>query len=568
MIPRPEHPNPQMQREEWLNLNGEWEFEFDDGRSGEEQKWFLDKIFSKKITVPFCPESKLSGIERTDFINAVWYKRRFTIPAEAKEKRIHLHFGAVDYLTKVYLNGKYVGKHAGGFSSFSFDITDDVALGENTLVVYAQDDVRSKRQPGGKQSSRLLSFACSYTRTTGIWQTVWLEFLPQNHIRSVKYVPDAENASLTVSATLRGSGTLVASVCYEGREVGKHKVNVTHFQTAFTIQLAEKHLWEPGNGRLYDVDFFFAEDRVKSYFGLRSIKLDNRKFYLNGKSVFQRLVLDQGYYPESVMTAPSDEALAHDIQLSLDAGFNGARLHQKVFEKRFLYHCDRMGYMVWGEMGDWGLDLTKGENINAFLPEWVEVIQRDFNHPSIIGWCPFNETYKEKQEHQCDAILENIYWVTKALDNTRPCIDTSGYIHVVTDIYDVHDYEQNPEVFRANYADLKNNNICERSLFKGKQKYRGEPFFVSEYGGIRWSFESAEKAWGYGEAPKTLDEYYDRYEKLTVSLLENENVIGFCYTQLYDVEQEQNGIYFYDRSRKFDLAPIRRANRHPAKSEE
>lgn len=552
MIYRTEHPKPQFMRENWLNLNGEWQFEIDNGNSGAERKLFeASQEFSQKINVPFCPESKLSGVENVDFMNSVWYKREFEITKKQLEGRIVLHFGAVDYEATVYINGKKCGSHKGGYISFSFDITDYVVAGKNTVTVHAVDDTRSRMIPSGKQSEKYASWGCCYTRTTGIWQTVWLEFVPEAHIKSVKYVTDTNNATVNINAVLCGSGSLIAEAFYDGVLMGKAQTVSGGGNVNITINLDEKHLWEVGNGRLYDLVLTFGEDRVQSYFGLRDMCLDGKKFLINGKSVFQRLVLDQGFYPDGIYTAPSDQELRADIERSLAVGFNGARLHEKVFEERFLYHCDKLGYIVWGEYPNWGLDHSYADSIYAILPEWLEEIERDFNHPSIIGWCPLNETWDQNGRKQYDDMLALVYKATKAADPTRPCIDTSGNYHVVTDIYDLHDYEQNPDVFASHYEPLGNSNVFDFfSAFKDRQRYDGKmPFFVSEYGGIGWSVN---EGWSYGNAPKSAEEFIERFKGLTDALIDNENMFGFCYTQLTDVEQEQNGLYTYDRKPKFD----------------
>ena len=549
-IPRCEHPNPQFERADWLNLNGEWDFEFDFGNSGRESGFEKKEEWSKKIIVPFCPESKLSGIEHKDFIPAVWYRKKINITAEQLKGRVLIHFGAVDHEAYLFVNAKQAGYHKGGYTSFQFDITDYLTEGENTVVVNAVDDVRNPLVPRGKQSEELKSHACDYTRTTGIWQTVWLEFVPEKHIKSFKLYPDYVNGTLSVSAVVEGCGSFKAEAFYEGRAVGSFEKKACGTVNG-EIVLSEKHLWEVGCGRLYDLKLTFGEDEVKSYFGLRGVKLDGFKFLINGKSVFQRLVLDQGFYPDGIYTAPTEADLVKDIELSLAVGFNGARLHQKVFEPRFLYHCDKMGYIVWGEFPNWGLDHSRTDALSAFLPEWCEAVARDFNHPAIVGWCPFNETWDINGRKQDDELLRMIYRVTKQLDETRPCIDTSGNFHVETDIFDVHDYDQDYTVFKSHYDKLMETG----ELFdhqRNKQHYNGEATFVSEYGGIQWSAGDRGDAWGYGNAPKNEEEFIERYKGLTDALLDNDKMFGLCYTQLYDIEQEQNGLYYYDRTPKFD----------------
>ena len=566
-LPRHEHPKPQAERANWLNLNGEWDFEFDFGNS-KFQSGILERAeWSDKIIVPFCPESKLSGIEHTDFIPAVWYRKKIDITADKLEGRVFLHFGAVDYESKIYVNGKKAGWHKGGYSSFKIDVTEYLNEGENVICVNAVDDCRNPLIGRGKQCEDLKSRGCDYTRTTGIWQTVWLEFVPKAYIKNFKLYPDYLNGTLTITAEVEGEGTFKAEASYEGKPMGtlEKKANAT---VEGEIKLDEIHLWEVGCGRLYDLTLTFGDDEIKSYFGLRNVKLDDYKFLINGKSVFQRLVLDQGFYPDGIYTAPTDADLKKDIEISLAVGFNGARLHQKVFEERFLYHCDKLGYIVWGEWGNWGLDWSLDGALEAMLTEWCECVERDFNHPSIIGWCPFNETWDIRGRKQNDELLRSIYRVTKCLDKTRPCIDTSGNFHVETDIYDVHDYEQDYNVFKENYDRLMTENVL-YERFPERQMYSGKGCaWVSEYGGLQWSRGDRGDAWGYGNAPKTEEELIERYKGLTDALLDNYKMFGFCYTQLYDIEQEQNGLYYYDRTPKFDTEIFRKINSRKAAIED
>lgn len=565
-IPRQEHPKPQMQRKNWMNLNGAWDFSFDFGNSGIARKMFQEEKLDRKITVPFCPESALSGIGNKDFMPAVWYLRTFELTQEQRKGRIMLHFGAVDYECRVWINGKEAGVHKGGYVSFQFDITDLTVTGENRVTVYAFDDQRNGRQCKGKQCGLFDSFGCEYTRTTGIWQTVWLEFLPSDYIESIQMYPNIAEAALTIKARTKGSGVLRAEAFYDGTLCGSADTEITSGNGFLKISLSRLHLWEAGKGRLYDLKLSFGEDVVDSYFGMREIRILGEKVLLNGKAVFQRLVLDQGFYPDGIYTAPSDEALVRDIQLSLQAGFNGARLHQKVFEERFLYHCDRLGYLVWGEQANWGLDYSRPDGLKCFLPEWMEVLKRDFNHPAIVGWCPFNETWDYEGRKQDDDLLRLTYLMTKQYDTTRPCIDTSGNYHVQTDIYDLHDYEQDADTFAERYRDFAQGGPLPDNHGYRQKPVEGVPVFISEYGGIKWNVdqEDREDAWGYGDGPGTREEYLERYRRLTDVLLDNPRMFGFCFTQLYDVELEVNGLYTYDRKAKFDMDIIRQINSRKA----
>lgn len=585
-IPRAEHPNPQWERETWKNLNGPWEFEFDFGCSAVERRLWEKERFDREILVPFCPESRLSGIGYTDFISGVAYRRNFELSQEELSGRVLLHFGAVDYEASVYVNGTLVGSHKGGYTSFCFDITKHVAPGPNTLFVAVKDDVRSGLQPKGKQAHLYASSGCDYTRTTGIWQTVWLEFVPERRIQSAKYYPDPANGKVTVTGLVQGQGTLQLTALWEDKPVGEAALSVEDGFFTAQLDLSETHLWEPGKGGLYTLLLSFGEDRVKSYFGLRTAKFQGRKFLLNGKSLFQRFVLDQGFYPDGIYTAPTEEDLVKDIQLSFAAGFNGARLHEKVFEARFLYHCDRLGYLVWGEYPNWGLDHAHPLSTETYLNQWSEAVERDFNHPAIIGWCPFNETWGYREEREKNALLTSLYKLTKRLDPTRPCIDSSGNYRVLSEVYDIHDYDQDTQSFQARWDGLTDriretggvipaedpffNSAPEGPSGRApffNQPYDNQPIFVSEYGGIRWPDDTVE-GWGYGNAPATPEEFFARYKGLTEALLNNPEIFGFCYTQLYDVEQEVNGLYTYGRAQKFDISLIQKINQQKAAIED
>ena len=562
---REEHPKPQFMRDNIEILNGKWQFETDCSDSGIAREMFLpDKEFSMEIEVPFCPESSLSGIGNKDFMFAVWYKRTINITKEQLDGLIFLHFGAVDYFSVLYINGKECGQHKGGYVSFKFDITEHVKEGENVITLYVRDDTRNIFQPTGKQSTEYNSFGCFYTRTTGIWQTVWLEFCPQTHIENFRFYPDFDGETLTVQAKLSGEGEFSVSTSFEGRNTGCKSLNFEGGIVTLTVDLTEKIPWEINKGNLYDVVLKFGDDVVKSYFGLRKIEYKNMKFYLNDKSVFQRLILDQGFYPDGIYTAPNDNELLGDIKRAKAMGFNGARLHQKVFEERFLYHCDKEGYIVWGEYPNWGVDHSQEQAIYSIVNEWIEEVERDFNHPSVVGWCPLNETWDFAGRKQCDDFVKTLYEITKAIDPTRPVIDTSGNYHVVTDIYDVHCYEHNSTIFYEKFKDLKEN--CEFTDWFDRQHYRkGQPFFVSEYGGIKYGTQGG---WGYGKNADDEDAILNDVKALTDVLLDNPNIFAFCYTQLTDIEQEQNGLYYFDRCPKIDPEKIYPIFARKAKAEE
>lgn len=566
-VPRPEHPNPQMYREEWINLNGVWEFtETDDDNAT-----FLEEnsVFPDKIVVPFCRESSLSGLGRKDFVRNVWYRRKFSIPQEWKEgKRILLHIGACDWKTRVWVNGNLCGEHTGGSAPITCDITSYLK-DENIVIIHAFDDVRTGLQAGGKQSPKLESFGCVYTRTTGIWQTVWLEAVGTTYISNFKIYPEPENGKVRFLITIAGEitpGLLLEADSYiNGEKVSSVSQVIDNVVLSMEMPLNKVMLWHPGSPNLYDLTLQIKKDgrtidKLSSYFGLRTVKIQGRKFLINGKPVFQRLVLYQGFHHDGIWTARSDDELKADLERSMDVGFNGARLHQKVFEPRLLYWADKLGFLLWGEFPDWQLNHNLPAIHLPVIQEWVEVLNRDFNHPSIIGWCPFNETPKE-------AIpLQNvIFEITRAVDPTRPLLDTSGWTHGYPKplLLDAHDYEQNPVKFKEKWDKIAvelPRSVCPYAEIKPL------PFFISEYGGIGWN--TANGGWGYGENPKTLDEFYERLEGLTKAIADNPNMFGYCYTQLHDIEQEQNGIYTYERSLKFDKEKLRAIFGMPAKYEQ
>lgn len=570
-IPRPEFPRPQFYRGEdkWINLNGQWEFEFDFDSDGVERGMASpDAPFGREITVPFCPESKLSGIEHTDFIPQCWYRRYLPAPADfdPSAERLILHFGAVDYNATVYINGVEVASHIGGYVPFSVDVTDRLGE-ENVLTVRASSDVRSEFQPSGKQCEALENYGCLYTRTTGIWQTVWMERVPRSYVESAVFLPDVKNEKVNVRVTLAGddpAGEVIAEIFYKGEKVSAVCAAATGKNAVFEAPIPDPVLWDVGRGELYDVILTFGEDRIQSYFGMRSVEIDGKRVMLNGRPAFMRLVLDQGFYSDGIITAPSDEALRRDVELSMAAGFNGARLHMKVFEPRLIYHADRAGYLLWGEYPNWGLNTGSDRAMEAMLPEWLTEVKRDISSPAIIGWCPTNETPGNRDER----LFRMLYEMTHALDPTRPVIDTSGYVHVVTDIYDVHNYEQDVEVFARTFDPDK---MAAGDVFVNApelEKYGGQPYFVSEFGGTAFARDTGKNgSWGYGQAVSGEEEFYARLRGLVKTLVDNPYICGFCYTQLTDVFQEVNGIYAFDRSEKFDGDRIREIFTLPAAME-
>ena len=612
-LPRPEYPRPQFERAAWINLNGIWTYTFDFGGSGLAQNYAASEGFDGRITVPFCPESSLSGVEYKDFITCMWYQRKVDVPAAWAGRRVLIHFGAVDFNCALYVNGQLAGRHWGGTVSFEFDITRFAPAGQTAnLVLLVEDDVRSGVQPGGKQSARFASWGCRYTRTTGIWQTVWMEAVDPCGLKRVYVRPDLDGSRFIVEPTFYGlnRGQQLRVSLYEqgalAREAGrvgdkaqlaaetfkdskrteaskaaaakaaagakvKPLVSVTEAASdAATLILpvpAKKlRTWSPSDPYLYDLRFEVLDaagnvvDEVRSYAGMRKIHIEGNRIYLNNKRLFLRLVLDQGFYPDGIWTAPSDAALKADIERSMAVGFNGARLHQKVFEERFHYWADKLGYLTWGESSSWGADSNNELSARNFISEWEEIVVRDRNHPSIIAWTPFNESWDRNKDVEGarthDRMVSDVYKITKALDY-RPVNDVSGGYHVVTDIWTYHNYEQDAAQLLKKQT-LAGDGTVPTYDVKRECPYSGQPYVLDEYGGIRWVIEQySEKTWGYGKTPENMEEVYTRLAALTKVIRDLDYCSGFCYTQLTDVEQEQNGIYTYDRKEKFDAARLR-----------
>jgi beta-galactosidase/beta-glucuronidase len=599
MIPRSEYPRPQFVRREWLCLNGEWQFEADCGDSGLE-RGLRDRELTGKILVPFCPESELSGIGNVDFMHSVWYRRTVEIPANWAGQRVLLHFQAVDYDTTVWVNGKEVARHRGGFTPFTCDLSGVADGGETaTIVVRARDD-KSLGQPRGKQSTRYGNQGCHYTRTTGIWQTVWMEPVPKTSLGRTRITPDIAGSRFLLEQPIAGNakGLRLRAVLSDCSGVVAQAECAAESDFAPRLDLGipaeRRRLWELADPHLYDLEIALIDagddvvDKVMSYAGLRGVTIDGLAVKINGKSIFQRLVLDQGYYHDGIMTAPSDEALVKDIEISMAAGFNGARLHQKVFEERFLYHADRLGYLVWGEFGDWGADPNGSSDHSGrfgitFASQWLEVLARDYSHPSIVGWCPLNETWQPDSDRitDHDDATRALFLATKAMDTTRPVLDTSGYAHRVieTDIYDSHDYNMSADFWKGQAEFIKRHEGTASGApfindWHGKPQsvpYGGQPYFVSEFGGIRWHAANQEdyvNSWGYGDVPANMEEFYRRFAAQCTALLENPGMFGYCYTQLTDVFQEENGVFNFDRSAKFDMERISAIQRQVAAIEQ
>jgi beta-galactosidase/beta-glucuronidase len=574
-VPRPEHPRPDFVRAGWQSLNGRWEFEFDDADRGVAERWFDGKkAFSRSIVVPYAFQSKMSGIGETAFHDVVWYRRTIEAPA-ARGERVLLKFGAVDYEATVWVNGDKVGTHRGGHVGFALDVTDAMRPGANTVVVRAWDPSTDRSLPRGKQFWEPKSEGIWYTRTTGIWQPVWLETASRTHVERLRITPDVDASRVTVEAIASRyeSGTrLRVSAKLPNRQPVTSEIAVSNARPVAVLVLPDQELWWPGRPTLYDltVELVGSDgkllDRVESYFGQRKVSVHDGKIYLNDEPFYLRFVLGQGYWPESLLTPPSDEAIQYDIRMTKELGFNGARKHQKVEDPRWLYWADRMGLLVWGEMAN--AQEYDDEYVSRFVDEWQQIVARDYNHPSIITWVPINESWgvpqiatnRAQQEH-----AKTMYHLLRSLDSTRLVVDNDGWEHTdETDVFAIHDYARTGDEMAARYASLESDRT--RVPRNGREAtafgyaYNGSPILMTEFGGISYRVgeKRADNEWGYSGIEPTKEAMLARLDSLVRALRANKAIAGFCYTQLTDVEQEINGLMTYDRKPKADPAEIRK----------
>ncbi|WP_067730609.1 glycoside hydrolase family 2 protein [Oceanobacillus damuensis] len=582
---RNEYPRPQLGREQWLNLNGEWNFAFDDNKTGLKEKWYDSFPAETKINVPFVYQSKGSGIHDTSFHDVVWYHRSLSIPEEWEGKSVILHFGAVDYRAWVYVNGQLVTFHEGGHTPFHADITHVLSEKENSLVVRVEDPSEDETIPRGKQYWKEESDYIFYTRTTGIWQTVWLEPVSENRIDSLRWTPQLDRGDIDLEMELTNQAeqelSVQVSISFKGKEVISDTVSVheSYIKRSYNIRNrftsrsnvhGEGWYWTPETPNLFDVELKLLSgsqevlDHITSYFGMRKISIENGQILLNNFPYYQKLILDQGYFPEGLLTAPSDDAHKQDIVLAKEMGFNGARKHQKVEDPRYLYWADKLGFLVWGEMAN--ASEYSEEAARRMNDEWIQVVNRDYNHPSLVAWVPLNESWGIPlvgldQQQQAHAL--SMYYLTKSLDTTRPVFSNEGWEHVISDICGIHNY-RSAEELKKTYQSVEtaiNTRVSKRKIYANGYQYNNEPIMVTEYGGIAYDKENEEqeKGWGYTDVG-TGEALIEEYKKQTEAIMNSEIIQGFCYTQLTDVEQEINGLLTYDRKPKCDLTLIKEIN--------
>ena len=589
LTPRPEYPRPDFVREDWMNLNGTWAFAFDDENVGLSEGWQMPgEPLDGQIVVPFAYQTKLSGIGPTDAIHPViWYKRTFVLPENMREKRILLRFGAVDYACSVYVNGHKAGDHVGGYIPFAFEISGLLEEGENEICLRVEDEP-DVTQPRGKQYWQKGLMGCWYTPVSGIWQTVYLEAVGETWMKSIHITPDIDRREARVEISLNRTPVAACEakleVSYEGQPVQTLCVSLRERITTIPVnmnvrvspELDGMLTWSPSNPCLYDLKVTLTEGTVKedcvsTYFGMRKVEVKEGRVYLNNCPIYQRLILDQGYWPDSLITPPSDEAIRKDIQLTLDFGYNGARKHQKVEDPRYYYWADKMGLLVWGEVPS--AYLFCDEEIRNVADTLQGFIDRDFNHPSIICWVPLNESWGVREiytDARQQAMGRMLYHMTKAMDGTRLCSANDGWEQTTTDICALHDYADKKEIIDAHFASREEveTHACDwRPCYAQSEQPRGtEAFMVTEYGGIAFTniglqgkLENME-TWGYHDKVTDEEAFFQRFEGVTKGVQEILYCQGFCYTQLTDVMQEVNGLVTPDRKPKMDVERVRKIN--------
>jgi beta-galactosidase/beta-glucuronidase len=572
IIPRPEYPRPQFVRPVWMNLNGEWEFAFDDQDRGLTDGWQFGASLDRRITVPFPYQSELSGINDKSIHEIMWYATDFEIPVEWKTSDLLLHFGAVDYECTVWLNGQEVGHNCGGHTPFEFNIAPYGNLGKNRLTMRVIDS-QSPSQPRGKQSTTGLPHDIDYYCSSGIWQTVWIEPVPAIRIDKLKMTPSAKDSAVDFRIYLHAPSapwTIEAQIIAEGNILSQCSIQISSATAQFRLTVPDAKLWSPDSPYLYDLrvrlnDGAQSLDEVESYVGLRDITLHAGVCHLNDVPIYLRMVLDQGYWSQGYLAAPSDDALRADVEWVKQFGFNGARKHQKIEDPRWLYWCDRLGLLVWEEMPNFREWSTQAEE--RLAAEWEKAVLRDSNHPCIVAWVPVNESmgFPGLKEHHPGqyAFIERMVSITRLADSNRPVIDNDGWEHSdITDICAIHDYTPTARLLKERYVEtIKGGHlpahvwIDNKPLFVLGSRYRGQPIVLSEVGGFleipdKSTTGPRDMLFDFYSSWVTVGEFVTKYRDLMEGILDLKFVAGFCYTQLADIEQETNGLLTFDRRPK------------------
>jgi beta-galactosidase/beta-glucuronidase len=586
----PVHPRPQLVRPDWTDLCGDWGFAFDDDNVGLTERWQdSDKPFDRSIAVPYPPESALSRVHDPAYHPVVWYRLETAVATPRAGERLLLHFGAVDYRATVWVDGMLVGRHEGGHTPFTFDVTDaldgtmsdDSDADRHVVVVRAEDRPTDVTQPRGKQDWQVEPHAIWYHRTTGIWQPVWFEHVPDTHVSDLQWTPQVDAGRvrvevrlstvparpLTIGVHLRLGDEVLAEQRF--RVEDDHAVADVAIPALANGQDAGRLLWSPEQPTLVQArvevhDGADIVDGVDSYLGLRSTDIGDGRFLLNGHPYYVRSVLEQGYWPESHLAAPGPAALRREVEQVKELGFNAVRIHQKVEDPRFLYWCDRLGLLVWGEMANaYEFGTVAVERLTR---EWLDVVRRDRSHPCVVTWVPMNESWGIQHVSTQPAqrsLSESLYHLTKALDPSRPVLANDGWEHSGSDIVGVHDYAPRGEDLRERYADAA---AVQQTMRTGRPAMRpvlltgfdpgDRPVMLTEFGGVRFSLDPDDEGWGYSQS-STGQEFAERLAELVDAVLDSRALAGFCYTQLTDTEQEQNGLLTADRRPKIPAAQVR-----------
>lgn len=576
------YPRPQFARENWTNLNGQWHFCFDDNDIGEKEGWNLALPDALIINVPYAYQTQASGINDKAYHKTVWYAKTHSFQPPKNGERIIVNFEGVDYATKFWCNGKYVGTHIGGYCRFSYDITDFISdNGTALLTLKVVDDKRADR-PRGKQSWLDEPFGCWYTPTSGIWKTVWAETVSDTRLSSVKMTPIAENYHLSCRyeiENLKSDCVLKTTIKFRGatiaeqsnlllRETGTFNIDLSNDLDSFKI-----HWWTPENPQIYDIEFNVVKngeivDCVKSYTAFRIFRTHGNKLMLNLNPIYLRMVLEQGYWRETGLTPPDEQALINEIELIKSLGFNGARVHQKIEDERFFYYADVMGLLTFCEMPSL-YEYTEDFSAKSVCDEWLEVVRQHYNHPSIIAWVPLNEswgvnriTFNKQESH----FSQTLYHLTKSLDNMRPVISNDGWEHTQSDILTFHNYCQDAEKLALFYKDVAEvvngaNRVDYSNLrlpFAPDFHYNGQPIMIDEFAGIGYRSKNDE-GWGYGNNVEDKEHFVNRLRELVAQVTSKQEIAGFCITQITDVYQEINGLCDFDRIGKADIQKLRDA---------
>ena len=571
------YPRPQFVREDWMSLDGDWDFAFDRNNEGENKRFFRGFEKQYGIRVPFSFECEASGIAKEEPCENVWYARKVVLTEEQLKKRCILNFDGVDHTAKVWFNGNFVGTHSGGYARFSFDVSGCAKEGENLLVVKAEDGAEIDK-PRGKQRWMVYNYGCWYVQTTGIWKSVWMEFTaPEGRIGSVKITPRTDEYSfdLEFETSLSGGAEyeLLTEVEFRGKPVCvvRSKMDGETLKQKCFIESSridnQVYFWSPNDPAVYDFAFTLycggrAIDRVGSYCGFRDFRAEGNKVMLNGFPFYQKRVLYQGYWEKSGLTPPDEEAIVKDLSLIKEAGFNGARLHQIVETDAFLYYADMMGLVVWCELPS--PHTFNGRACERASREWQEIVKQAYNHASVVTWVVYNESWGIREvsyNRAQQAFSEGMYLLTKAYDGMRPVIANDGWEHTRCDVLTIHNYEQDAKVFGETYRDVnrlqgKYQKAPPHMPFAQGYAYDGQPVIFSEYGGCAFS-EDTKAGWGYGESVRGVDAFYNRFGALLRTIKSLDYCAGYCYTQFTDVQQEINGLLRADHTPKFDVQKLK-----------